>query len=68
MAFLLLPSLVAECHFGKWIPVAALLAHFVSGIDRATTDEDFGNMVLSQAQAAVPRTGTAQHLGGTLLQ
>jgi ABC-type phosphate transport system auxiliary subunit len=35
--------------------VAALLAHLVSGIDRATTDEDFGNMVLSQAQAVVPR-------------
>ena len=55
LAFLLLPGLVAECHFGKWIPVAALLAHLVSGIDRATTDEDFGNMVLSQAQAVVPR-------------
>ena len=35
--------------------MAALLAHIISGIDRATTDEDFGNMVLSQAQVVVPR-------------
>ena len=55
LAFLLLPGLVAECHFGKWLPVAALLAHLVSGIDRVTSDLDFGNMVLSQAQAVVPR-------------
>ena len=56
MAFLLLSGLVAECHFGKWIPVAALLARLVSGgIDQSTTDEDFGNMVLSQAQVVVPR-------------
>jgi hypothetical protein len=46
---------VAECHFGKWLPVAALLAHLVSGIDRVTSDLDFRNMVLSQAQAVVPR-------------
>ena len=44
--------------------MAALLAHLVSGIDRASTDEDFGNMVLSQAQVVVPhiqgyRDGTA---------
>ncbi len=49
LAFLLLPGLVAECHFGKWLPVAALLAHLVSIIDRVTSDLDFGNMVLSQA-------------------
>jgi hypothetical protein len=55
LAFLLLLGLVAECHFGKWLPVAALLAHLVSGIDRVTSDLDFGNMVLSQAQAVVPR-------------
>jgi hypothetical protein len=55
LAFLLLPGLVAECHFGKWIPVAALLARLVSGgIDQSTTDEDFGNMVLSQSQAVIP--------------
>ena len=35
--------------------MAALLAHLISGIDRATTDEDFGNMLLFQAQAVVPR-------------
>ncbi len=46
---------MGECHFGKWLPVAALLAHLVRGIDRVTSDLDFGNMVLSQAQAVVPR-------------
>ncbi len=56
LSFLLLPGLVAECHFGKWLPVAALLTHLVSGIDRVTSDLDFGNMmVLSQAQAVLPR-------------
>ncbi len=55
LAFLLLPGLLAECHFGKWLPVTALLAHLVSGINCVTLDLDFENMVLSQAQAVVPR-------------
>ena len=55
LAFLLLPGLVAECHYGKWIPVAALLSHLEGGVDRACSDEDYGAMVLAQAQVVVPR-------------
>ena len=55
LAFLLLPGLVAECHYGKWIPVAALLSHLESGIDCACSDDDYGALVLAQAQEVVPR-------------
>ena len=55
LAFLLLPGLVAECHYGKWIPVAALLSHLEGGVDRACSDEDYGALVLAQAQEVVPR-------------
>ena len=55
LAFLLLPSLVAECHFGKWISVGDLLAHLGRGIDLTRSDEDYGGMVLAQAHAVVPR-------------
>jgi hypothetical protein len=47
--------LVAECHYGKWIPVAALLSHLESGIDCACSDDDYGALVLAQAQEVVPR-------------
>ena len=40
--FLLLPGLVAECHFGKWISVGDLLAHLGRGIDLTRSDEDYG--------------------------
>ena len=55
LAFLILPGLVAECHFGKWIPVSALLSHLSSGIDRARSDREYAGMVLAQAQEVVPR-------------
>ena len=55
LAFLLLPGLVAECHFGKWISVGDLLAHLGRGIDLTRSDEDYGGMVLAQAHAVVPR-------------
>ena len=55
LAFLLLPGLIAECHYGKWIPIPALLSHLESGVDRACSDEDYGAMVLAQAQVVVPR-------------
>ena len=50
LAFLLLPNLVDECHFGKWNQWPL----YWPTSSAATTDEDFGNMVLSQAQAMVP--------------
>ena len=50
------PPPARACHFGKWIPVAVLLAHLVSGIYRATTDEDLGNIYSAvPTQAVVPR-------------
>ena len=55
LAFLLLPGLVAECHYGKWIPVAALMSHLEGGVDRACSDEDYGALVLAQPQEVVPR-------------
>ena len=55
LAFLILPGLVAECHYGKWIPVAGLLSHLEQGIDRVCSDEEFVTLVLRQAGQVVPR-------------
>ena len=54
LAFLILPGLVAECHYGKWIPVAGLLSHLEQGIDRVCSDEEFVTLILQQAEQAVP--------------
>ena len=55
LAFLILPGLVAECHYGKWIPVAGLLWHLEQGIDRVCSDEEFVTLFLRQAGQVVPR-------------
>ncbi len=56
LAFLILSGLVAECHYGKWIPVAGLLSHLEQGIDRVVcSDEEFVTLFLRQAGQIVPR-------------
>ena len=52
LAFLILPGLVAECHYGKWIP--GLLSHLEQGIDRVCFDEEFVTLFLRQAGQVVP--------------
>ena len=61
-----LPGLVVECNFGKWIPVGDLLAHLVRGIELMRSDQDYGGLVLAQAQAVVTRAAKQRNTAPVL--